>query len=165
MTRSPRAALGGGVALFATPQLASIASSVSNDAPVMLFGAVVTWLAARMLPGDLRRRTLVGLSLALAAIVWCKGTGLPAVPFVAVVVLVAGAGTLPLARRVLRTVVAMAVSGALGAWWWLHNLLSTGHLQPNGYEQYRPPKPFPPGEGPSLRTFLDVSWGTITRTF
>lgn len=165
VTRSPRAALVGGVALFATPQLASIASSVSNDAPVMLFGAVVTWLAARMLTGDLRRRTLVGLSLALAAIVWCKGTGLPAVPSVAVVVLVAGAGTLPLARRVLRTIVAMAVSGALGAWWWLHNLLSTGHLQPNGYEQYRPPKPFPSGEGPSLRTFLDVSWGTITRTF
>ncbi|MDM7892723.1 DUF2142 domain-containing protein [Curtobacterium caseinilyticum] len=165
LTRSPRAALVGALALFATPQLASIASSVSNDAPVMLFGAVVTWLATRMLTGDLRRRTLIGTAIALGALVWCKGTGLPAVPFVAVVVLVAGAGVLPLARRVGRTVSAMVVSGAVGAWWWLHNLVTTGHLQPNGYEQYRPPKPFPPGEGPSLRTFLDVSWGTITRTF
>lgn len=165
LTRSPRAALVGALALFATPQLASIASSVSNDAPVMAGGAVVTWLATRMLTGDLRRRTLLGLAVALGALVWCKGTGLPAVPFVAVVVLAAGAGTLPLARRVGRTVVAMAVAGGIGAWWWLHNLLTTGHLQPNGYEQYRPPKPFPPGEGPSLRTFVEISWGTITRTF
>ncbi len=60
LTRSPRAALVGAVALFATPQLASIASSVSNDAPVMLFGAVVAWLSTRMLTGDLRRRTFLG---------------------------------------------------------------------------------------------------------
>lgn len=165
LTRSPRAALVGAVALFATPQLASIASSVTNDAPVMLLGAVVTWLATRMLTGDLRRRTLLGTAVALGALVWCKGTGLPAVPFVAVVVLVAGAGVLPLARRVGRTVTAMVLSGLVGAWWWVHNLVTTGHLQPNGYEQYRPPKPFPPGEGPELGTFLDVSWGTITRTF
>ncbi|PZE84985.1 DUF2142 domain-containing protein [Curtobacterium sp. MCBD17_032] len=165
LTQSPRAALVGAVALFATPQLASIASSVSNDAPTMLFGAVVAWLATRMLTGDLRRRTLVGLGVALGVLIWFKGTGLPAIPFVAVVALVAGAGALPFARRALRTVVALAVAALIGAWWWLHNLVTYRHLQPNGYEQYRPPMPFPPGEGPSLPHFVDVSWGTITRTF
>ena len=165
LTRSPRAALVGALALFAVPQLASIASSVSNDAPVMLLGAVVTWLATRMLTGDLRRRTLLGLAVALGALVWCKGTGLPAVPFVAVVVVAAGAGALPLVRCLGRAVVVLGVAGLIGAWWWLHNLVAYHHLQPNGYEQYRPPKPFPPGEHPSLLHFLDVSWGTITRTF
>ncbi|MBT2503068.1 DUF2142 domain-containing protein [Curtobacterium sp. ISL-83] len=165
LTRSPRAALVGAVALFATPQLASIASSVSNDAPVMLFGGVVAWLATRLLTGDLRRRTLLGLGVALGVLIWCKGTGLPAIPFVAVVGLVAGAGRLPMTARVLRTLVALGVAALIGAWWWLHNLVAYHHLQPNGYEQYRPPMPFPPGQGPSLLHFLNVSWGTITRTF
>jgi 4-amino-4-deoxy-L-arabinose transferase-like glycosyltransferase len=165
VTRSPRAALVGALALFATPQLASIASSVSNDAPVMLFGALVAWLASRLLTGDVRRRTLLGLGLALGVLIWFKGTGLPAIPFVAVVVLVAGAGVLPFARRVGRTLTVLVLAALVGAWWWLHNLVAFHHLQPNGYEQYRPPMPFPPGEGPSVATFLDVSWGTITRTF
>lgn len=165
LTRSPRAALVGALALFATPQLASIASSVSNDAPVMLLGAVVTWLATRMLTGDLRRRTLLGLGVALGALIWMKGTGLPAIPFVAVVVLVAGSGAVPFLRRLGRTVVVLGVAALVGAWWWLHNLVTYHQLQPNGYEQYHPPMAFPPGEGPRLLTFLDVSWGTITRTF
>ena len=165
LTRSPRAALVGALALLAVPQLASIASSVSNDAPVMLFGAVVAWLATRMLTGDLRRRTLLGLGVALGVLIWFKGTGLPAVPFVAVVVLAAGAGALPIVRRAGRTLTALVVAALVGAWWWLHNLVAYHHLQPNGYEQYRPPKPFPAGEGPELSHFLDVSWTTITRTF
>ncbi|OII10444.1 hypothetical protein BIU97_09920 [Curtobacterium sp. MCBA15_009] len=165
VTRSPRAALVGALALFATPELASIGSSVSNDAPVLLVAGVVAWLATRLLTGDTRWRTTIALAVALGALVWIKGTGLPAVPFVAVVVLFAGAGVLSLRRRVVRTVVAMAVSGGIGAWWWVHNWFAYGRVQPNGYTAMRPPKDFPPGEHPTLGHFLDVSWGTLARTF
>ncbi|MFK4482472.1 DUF2142 domain-containing protein [Curtobacterium sp. AB7] len=165
VTRSPRAALVGGLAVFATPELASIGSSFSNDAPVLLVAGVVVWLATRLLTGDTRWRTTIALAVVLGALVWIKGTGLPAVPFVAVAVLVAGAGVLSLRQRVVRTVVAMAVSGGIGAWWWIHNWFAYGRIQPNGYASMRPPKDFPPGEHPTLGHFLDVSWGTLARTF
>ncbi|MBF4586692.1 MULTISPECIES: DUF2142 domain-containing protein [unclassified Curtobacterium] len=165
VTRSPRAALVGGLAVFATPELASIGSSFSNDAPVLLVAGVVVWLATRLLTGDTRWRTTIALAAVLGALVWIKGTGLPAVPFVAVVVLFAGAGVLSLRQRVVRTVVAMAVSGGIGAWWWVHNWFAYGRIQPNGYASMRPPKDFPPGEHPTLGHFLDVSWGTLARTF
>jgi len=165
VTRSPRAALIGALAVFATPELASIGSSFSNDAPVLLVAGIVVWLATRLLTGDTRWRTTIALAVVLGALVWIKGTGLPAVPFVAVVVLFAGAGVLSLRQRIVRTVVTMAVSGGIGAWWWLHNLVSYGRIQPNGYTAMRPPKDFPPGESPTLGHFLDVSWGTLSRTF
>ncbi|ROQ06893.1 MULTISPECIES: DUF2142 domain-containing protein [unclassified Curtobacterium] len=167
VTRSPRAAVFGTLALFAVPQLASIGASVSNDAPVLLFGGLVVWLASRVLTGDLRRRTLLGLGATLGVLVATKGTGLPAIPFVALVVLVggAGAGGLPLAARLLRTAGTLAVAAALGAWWWVRNLVVFHTLQPDGYAAIRPDRPFPAGEHPSVPHFADVSFGTLARTF
>jgi len=165
LTRSPRAALVGSLALFATPQLASIGASVTNDAPTMLLTGVVVWLAVRLLTGDLRWRAAVGLGVALGAACWVKGTALPAVPFVGLAVLVAGAGVLPLVRRLVRALVVLAVAGAVGSWWWVHNLVAYHRLQPDGYASIRPPRAFPPGEHPSVVHFVDVSWGTLARTF
>lgn len=165
VTRSTRAALLAPLALFATPQLASIGASVTNDAPVLLLGGAVVWLAVRLLTGDLRLRTLVALGVVTAALVWTKGTGLPAVPFVGLVAVVAGAGVLPLARRLLRALVVLGTTAVLGSWWWLHNLATYHRLQPDGYAALRPPADFPPGEHPSVLHFADVSWGTIARTF
>jgi 4-amino-4-deoxy-L-arabinose transferase-like glycosyltransferase len=165
VTRSPRAALIAPLALFATPQLASIGASVTNDAPVLLLGGVVVWLATRLLTGDLRTRTLVALGVVTAALVWTKGTGLPAVPFAAVVALVSGAGVLSLRRRVVRTALLLGTTAVLGCWWWLHNLVTYHRLQPDGYAAIRPHADFPPGQHPSVLHFLDVSWGTVARTF
>lgn len=165
VTRSPRAGLLGAVALFAVPQLASIAASVTNDAPVLLLGGVVVWLTVRLLTGDTRRRVLAGLAAALGLLVSVKGTGLPAVPFVGLAVLVAGADRSRLGVRALRTVVVLAVAAALGGWWWVRNVVRYGTVQPDGYAGIRPDQPFPDGSGPSLAHFVDVSWGTLARTF
>ncbi|MCM3506245.1 DUF2142 domain-containing protein [Curtobacterium sp. ODYSSEY 48 V2] len=165
LTRSPRAGLVGALALFATPQLASIASSVSNDAPVLLLSGVVVWIVTRVLTGDVRLRTLVSLGLVLSLLVWTKGTGLPAVPFVGLAAFIGGAGAATLRTRVVRAAVPLVICAALGSWWWLHNLVAYGRVQPNGYSAIRGPQDFPPGEGPSVLHFLDVSWGTLTRTF
>ncbi|MEK6309621.1 MAG: DUF2142 domain-containing protein [Curtobacterium sp.] len=170
VTRSPRAALVGAIALFAVPQLASIAASVTNDAPVLVLGGLVVWLTTRVLTGDGRRRVLATLALALGVLVATKGTGLPAVPFVALALLVAGPGTggsvrTGLGRRVVRTVLVLAVAGVVGGWWWVRNLVRYGTLQPDGYAGIRPDQSFPAGTGPSVLHFLDVSWGTLARTF
>ncbi len=84
VTRSPRAAVVGAFAVLAVPELASIGASVSNDPPVMLFGATTVWLAVRVLTGDARTRTAFALALSLGVAILWKGTALPLIPFVAV---------------------------------------------------------------------------------
>jgi hypothetical protein len=164
LTGSPRTAVVGAAALLAVPELASIGASVTNDALTMTLGGVVTVLLVRVLTADRRRRTLLVLGIALGVLVVTKGTGLPAVPVVALALLV-GPGAVPRGRRVLETVATLAVTTAVGGWWWIRNVVRYGTVQPDGYAAIRPPSGFPAGQGPSPVTFLDVSWGTVTRTF
>ncbi|MGN8049784.1 glycosyltransferase family 39 protein [Curtobacterium sp. 22159] len=165
VTRSPRAAVTGAFAVLAVPQLASIGASASNDAPVMLFAATTVWLGARVVTGDRRVRTAVALAVSLGlAIVW-KGTALPLIPFVGVALFVGAAGRAGIGSRLVRTLWPLALAAAVGAWWWVRNLLVFHTLQPNGFESLRPPKPFPAGSGPDPVQFANVSWSTIARTF
>ncbi|QKS16116.1 glycosyltransferase family 39 protein [Curtobacterium sp. Csp2] len=163
LTGSPRAAVVGAAAVLAVPQVAAVGSVVTNDAPVLLLAGLVTLVTVRVLTGDDRRRTLVLLVLLLGALVWMKGTGLPAVPVVLLAVLVAGrrAGW---RSAVLRTVVVGAGTVLVGGWWWIRNVLVFGRLQPDGFVG-RSTAGFPPGRGPDLAEFTQVSWDTITRTF
>ena len=165
VTRSPRAALVGAFAVLAVPEVASIGASASNDAPVVLFAATTVWLAVRAMTGDHRVRTAVALALSLGVAILWKGTALPLVPFVAIAVLVTPLrrpGVLP---RAVRALWVLALAAAVGAWWWVRNLLVFHTLQPSGFSAIRPPKPFPTGTGPDPAAFADVSWSTIARTF
>lgn len=164
LTGSPRTALVGAASLLAVPELASIGASVTNDALTITLGGVVTVLLVRVLTADRRRRTLLALGTALGLLVVTKGTGLPAVPVVALGLLVAP-GVVPRGRRLLETVAVLALATAIGGWWWIRNVVRYGTVQPDGYAAIRPPQAFPAGQGPSAATFLDVSWGTVTRTF
>lgn len=164
VTRSPRAALVGALAVLAVPELASIGASVSNDGPVMLFSAVTVWLASRVMAGDDRVRTAVALAVALGVALLWKGTALPLIPFVGIAVLV-GSGGRALLGRLLRAVWVLALAAAVGAWWWAHNLVVYRQVQPDGFSAIRPPEPFPADTGPDPIAFADVSWTTIARTF
>lgn len=167
VTASPRAAVVGAFAVLAVPELASIGAAVSNDAPVMLFGATTVWLATRILTGDARTRTAVALGLSLGVAILWKGTALPLIPFVAVAVAlsVPAPHRATVGARLFRTLWVLAIAAVVGAWWWLRNLLVFHTLQPNGFESLRPPQPFPAGTGPDPVSFVTVSWSTITRTF
>ena len=164
VTGSPRAAVVGAFAVLAVPELASIAASVSNDGPVMLFAATTVWLAARLLTGDRRTRTAVALGVSLGLALLWKGTALPLIPFVGLAVVVGTTGR-PLPARLVRGVWVLAVAAALGAWWWVRNLLVHHQLQPDGFAALRPPQPFPTDTGPDPVSFVGVSWSTIARTF
>ncbi|WP_144714050.1 DUF2142 domain-containing protein [Curtobacterium pusillum] len=165
VTRSPRTAIVGVLALFAVPQLAQIGSSVTNDAPVIVLGAVIAWLAARALTGDHRWRIAVWLGVAVAAVCSVKGTGLPTVPFVAVALLVAGHGQLSWGARIGRTAVAGAIVAALGSWWWIRNLLLFGALQPDGVSALRQDKPWGRETSANFGDFVNVEWDRLSASF
>lgn len=164
-TRSPRTAVVGAVALFAIPQLAQIGSAVTNDAPVFLLGAVVTWLVVRAMTGDHRWRTVIWLGVAVAAICSVKGTGLPTVPFVAVALLVAGRGVLTLRTRIVRTAVAGAVVALLGSWWWIRNLVLFHTLQPKGAGDLRIVKPWGNETSADFGHFVNTVWDRLGSSF
>ena len=165
VTRSPRTAVVGSVALFAVPQLAQIGSAVTNDAPVILLGAVVTWLVARTMTGDHHRRTLVFLGVAVAAICSVKGTGLPTVPFVAVALLVAGRNVLSFRARLVRTALTGAIVAVLGSWWWIRNLVLFQTLQPKGAGDLRITKSWGDQTSADVGGFLNVVWDRLSTSF
>lgn len=163
---SPRIAIVGAIAVLAVPQVVHIGASVSNDPPVILLGAVVTWLVARVLTGERRLPTLLGLGVAAGLAAWFKGTGLPAVPFAAIATLVAAplAGRTPqLRRRLLDTLLVLATAGLVGAWWWVRNLVVHRTLQPEGLP--RAAVPWDPGTGPDLGYFVNHEWDGVTASF
>lgn len=113
------------------PQLAHIGGSVNNDNLLVLFGAVLTWLVARVMGGDVSTRTavLIGVTGALALLT--KGFALFIPPWIVVAYLVA-ARRAPERRAVLaRGALSVGSMVVLGGWWWVRNLVVFGTLQPS----------------------------------
>ncbi|GGL09191.1 4-amino-4-deoxy-L-arabinose transferase-like glycosyltransferase [Curtobacterium luteum] len=166
LTRSPRAAVVGAAAVLAIPELAAIGASVTNDALMLPLAGLLVYLVTRLLTGDHRVRLLVGIAVALGAMLLVKGTALPAVPFVGIAVVTAGLHRGVVLRNVIRAFGTLALAALVGAWWWLHNLIVYRQIQPDGMASYaRPDKPFPAGTGPSPEVFLRDYWNGVTRTF
>lgn len=165
LTRSPRVAIAGAMVPFAVPQLAQIGSSVTNDAPIILLGGVITWLAIRIMTGDSRLRTLLGLGAALGVACATKGTALPLIVFVVLALLIPGRAALPWTSRILRLVIAGVVTLLLSGWWWIHNVLTYHTLQPDGIASKRPKVPWEPGSTANWGAFVNQMWNGMSSTF
>ncbi|MFV2144846.1 DUF2142 domain-containing protein [Isoptericola sp. G70] len=119
------------------PQVGHILGSANNDALVVLSGAVVTCLAARVVTGDLRWRVVVAIGLALGVGLLTKVMLAFAIPTVALAYLLAPgphhprAGPTTAARSV-RGLAALALAFAVGGWWWARNWIVDGAVQPVG---------------------------------
>lgn len=161
ITRSPKAAVVGAAALLAVPQLAHILGAVSNDGITVLFSSIVVWLGIRIMTGDARWRTVTALGIALALALFSKGTAVPLVLYV-IVVLAIWPREMGLWRRFARLCVAGAIS-FLGGIWWLRNLVLYGNLQPDGLD--RQTVPWPEGGGPDIIYFLDRAWNGLSGSF
>ena len=129
---------------MSVPGLSRIGASFTNDSLLILLGAVVLWLLARVLAGDFRVRTGALLGGALIAALLTKGFALVLPPVVLAGYLVAA---LKHRRRpVVPALVALGLSG-IGLLWWVRNLVRYGAVQPNGWgpEAYArivgPPRP------------------------
>ena len=142
-------------ALF-VPQVGHILGSVTNDALVALSGAVAAYLCARVLTGDLRRRTAAGLGVVGIGLL-TKVMAAFALPMVAAAYLFASGRR---AGRAVGLLVAGSVAFAVGGWWWLRNLLVLGTVQPVGI-----PDRFVEAEPHGLWYFLRVVVRGLTRSF
>ena len=163
LTRSPRAAVVGAAAVLAVPELASIAASVTNDALTMSLGGLVTAVLVLALTGDRRPRVRCRSGSPSVCSSSRRAPGSPPSPWSpspcsSAPVPRRGSSTrrdgrgAPAGRRRRRVVV--------------------------GAEPRRVPDPparrvrghpapavLPAGQGPDALTFVDVSWGTVIRTF
>jgi 4-amino-4-deoxy-L-arabinose transferase-like glycosyltransferase len=112
------------------PQLGHAMGAANNDALVVLTAAVATYLAVRVVTGDLRWRLAVGLGVVVGLGMLTKVMAVFLVPtVVAAYLLVRG---VPWRGRLSRLAVALVVAACVGGWWWVRNLLVLGKVQPVG---------------------------------
>jgi len=164
VTRSPRTAVVGAAAVLAVPQLAQISASASNDPAAILACSVTTLLLIRIMTGDGRRRTAVAAGVALGVALLTKGTALPFIPFLAVI-LAGWPRTMPRRTRLLRALGSLLVAFVVGGWWWARNLIVFRDLQPSGLAPSRETKPWAPGTGPDIVSYLDLMWKRLSNNF
>ncbi|MEU4386449.1 DUF2142 domain-containing protein [Promicromonospora sp. NPDC023805] len=158
LSRSRPAALVAASFTLFVPQAGHILGSVTNDALVTLCGAGTAYLCARVLTGDLRRRTAVGLGGVVGVGLLTKVMAVFALPVVMAAYLLTSG---PRGRRVVGTLIAGGAAYVVGGWWWLRNLLVLGTVQPVGI----PDRFVPEDEPQGLWYFLRVVVTSLTRSF
>ena len=136
------------------PQLERVGASVNNDSLLILTTSVCTVLLARVARGDLRWRTAVWLGAALGIALFTKGFALVLIPCVALAYLVK--------RRWLVGLASLAVAFVLGGWWWLHNLVAYGRIQPDGIPGLRA-RILGPATPDRPLSLVDFVWGAYLR--
>lgn len=124
----------------AIPEMTHLDSAVNNDNLLIVLGTAATLLVARVLTGDLSRRTALGIGALITLMMLTKGFGLMMPAVVALAYAVAGLRQQQKARAFAALVVA-GLASVPGAAWWIRNLVVYGRVQPNGYSldsQHRP---------------------------
>ncbi|MGF0117787.1 DUF2142 domain-containing protein [Promicromonospora sp. Marseille-Q5078] len=129
-TGSASAGLVAGAFPLVLPQLGHVMGAVNNDALVVLACAAATYLAVRVVTGDLRWRVAVALGVVLGLGMLTKVMVAFAVPMV--VAAYALARGRPWTARLGRLAGAGAVTLVVGGWWWVRNVVTLGAVQPVG---------------------------------
>lgn len=130
LTGSRSVALVGAPLPLLVPQVGHIMGSVNNDVLVVLACAVVTYLAARVVTGDLRWRTAAVIGAVLGVGLLSKVMVAFAVPTVLAAYLFAPGAQWR--TKVTRGTVAMVAALVVGGWWWVRNVVTLGVVQPAG---------------------------------
>jgi Dolichyl-phosphate-mannose-protein mannosyltransferase len=116
------------------PGLSRVGGSVQNDDLLILLVGLLILVMAKVLAGDLRKRTGLAAGVPTGLACLTKGFGLVLPLFVTAVYAVAW---LRHRRRPLAPwALAMAGVAAISAWWWLRNLVLYGAVQPSGLGPY-----------------------------
>lgn len=118
----------------AVPEMEHLFSAVNNDNLLVLLGTVLTYLLARVLTGDLSRRTGLVIGLVTAAALLTKGFALMLPAWVALAYGVAVYRAPPGRRgRAVGALGIAALAALPGIAWWVRNLVLYGAIQPHGY--------------------------------
>ncbi|MGI8758230.1 MAG: ArnT family glycosyltransferase [Acidimicrobiales bacterium] len=126
----PAVALTAAVLVLAVPQFTHIGSVVNNDVLLVALSAVLFLLAARVVTGDLSRRTAVLAGVVTGLALLTKGFALVLAPWIVGAYLLA-----PGARDRWRPVLTrlgqvVGLATAIGGWWWVRNVVVHGTVQP-----------------------------------
>ena len=149
-----RVALLAAVVPLTAPGLVRDVSAVTNDTLLILSTSVLLYLLARVLTGDLTRRTAGAVAGALAVALLSKGFAL-VLPLIVLLAYAAGARQRRDELRVRLTALGIAAIGAVvGGLWWLRNLVDYGSVQINGFGDYQTVLFGPPDHHGSLATFI-----------
>jgi 4-amino-4-deoxy-L-arabinose transferase-like glycosyltransferase len=112
------------------PTLTHIGASVNNDDLLILLGAALTVLVARIARGDTSWGTSLGSGELLGLALLTKGFALVLIPCLTLAYAVALVPARRWGELVRRGGAALAVAFVIGGWWWARNLLVHGVLLP-----------------------------------
>jgi small subunit ribosomal protein S36 len=124
----PAVCLAAALLPLANPQLVRQGASVNNDSLLILLGAALTLLLARVWTGDHSLATAGWVGVVLGLALLTKGFALALVPWVGL----AYARSWwrgPRRPALLGGALALVLAALLGGWWWLRNLLVFGTVQ------------------------------------
>lgn len=115
---------------FAIPQLTYIGGVVTNDTMLVLLGAAIACLVARVVTDDRARGTAIALGVVVGLALLTKAFALMLLPAVALAYVprVRTRGAWELAVR--RTGLFGGVAVVTGGWWWVRNVIVEGAVQP-----------------------------------
>lgn len=133
----PATAVAAAALPLGVPQLYHIGSAVNNDNLLLPLLAGTFVVLAGVGRGDLRVRTGAGLGVLVGACLLTKGLAL-FLPLLVVLAYLVGATRAGPRRAVLPLLAAQAVGFATGGWWWVHNKLAYGAVQPDGTKVVQP---------------------------
>jgi len=117
---------------LAIPELTHTESAVNNDNLLLVLCAGLTLLVARVLTGDLRRRTALAAGAVGSLALLTKGFALLVPAWLGLAYLVAAVRTPGSRRRAAGSLAVALLATAPGLAWWLRNKLVYGSVQPHG---------------------------------
>jgi len=172
---APAVCAAAALAPLGVPQLTHIGATLNNDNLFVLVASVLMALLAGVVRGDRSGRTavLVGLTTGIALLT--KGFGIVLPPVVAAAYLVGAASAGGAAhapgiwrRRWSATVTAtgaMVVALVVGGWWYVTNLVTTGHVMPSIENKRLAISERPPGWRPHFAEYAGSAVARLVEGF
>ena len=160
-----RTSLTAAVLMLAIPQFTHIGSVVTNDALLVVLSAVLFLLAARIVSGDLSRRTAILTGIVIGLALLTKAFALILAPWILGAYLLSPGAPDRRDVRAGRLAWVAGLGTVIGGWWWVRNVVVHGSLQPGLRLRDAATETVTPDAGFFLSSFADRLFGSFWGNF